>query len=33
VLYTDDMKLIRRSEEELTNEIQIVETISSDIKK
>jgi hypothetical protein len=28
----DDLKLIGRSEEELTNEIQIVKTLSSDIK-
>jgi hypothetical protein len=28
----DDLKLIWRSEEELTNEIQIVRTLSNDIK-
>jgi hypothetical protein len=28
----DDLKLIVRSEEELTNEIQIVKTLSNDIK-
>jgi hypothetical protein len=28
----DDLKLIGRNEEELTNEIQIVRTVSSDIK-
>jgi hypothetical protein len=32
LLYMDDLKLIRRSEEELTNEIQIVKTLSNDIK-
>jgi hypothetical protein len=28
----DDLKLIRRSEEELKNEIQIIKAISNDIK-
>jgi hypothetical protein len=28
----DDLKLIGRNEEELTNEIQIVRTLSNDIK-
>jgi hypothetical protein len=32
LLYMDDLKLIGRSEEELTNEIQIVKTLSNDIK-
>jgi hypothetical protein len=32
LLYTDDLKLIGGSEEELTNEIQIVGTLSNDIK-
>jgi hypothetical protein len=32
LLYMDGLKLIGRSEEELTNEIQIVKTISNDIK-
>jgi hypothetical protein len=32
LLYMDDLKLIGRSEEELTNEIQIVKTFSNDIK-
>jgi hypothetical protein len=32
LLYVDDLKLIGRSEEELTNEIQIVKTLSSDTK-
>jgi hypothetical protein len=32
LLYMDDLKLIGRSEEELTNEIQIVRTLSTDIK-
>jgi hypothetical protein len=31
-LYMDDLKLIGRNEEELTNEIQIVRTLSNDIK-
>jgi hypothetical protein len=31
-LYMDDLKLIGRSEEELTNAIQIVRTLSNDIK-
>jgi hypothetical protein len=32
LLYVDDLKLIGRSEEELTNVIQILKTLSSDIK-
>jgi hypothetical protein len=32
LLYIDDLKLIGRSEEYLTNEIQIVKTLSNDIK-
>jgi hypothetical protein len=32
LLYMDDLKLIRRSEEELRNEIKIVKTFSDDIK-
>jgi hypothetical protein len=32
LLYTDDLKLIGRSEEELRNEIKIVKTFSDDIK-
>jgi hypothetical protein len=32
LLYNDDLKLIGRSEEELTNKIQIVKTFSNDIK-
>jgi hypothetical protein len=32
LLYIDDLKLIERSEELLTNEIQIVKTLSNDIK-
>jgi hypothetical protein len=32
LLYMDDLKLIGRSEERLTNEIQIVKTLSNDIK-
>jgi hypothetical protein len=32
LLYMDDLKLIGRSEEELTNEIQIVKTLSNYIK-
>jgi hypothetical protein len=32
LLYTDDLKLIGRSEEELRNEIKIVNTFSDDIK-
>jgi hypothetical protein len=33
LLYTDDLKFIGRSEEELRNEIKIVKTFSEDIKK
>jgi hypothetical protein len=32
LLYMDDLKLIGKSEEELTDEIQIVKTLSTDIK-
>jgi hypothetical protein len=32
LLYMDDLKLIGRNEEELTNEIQMVSTLSNDIK-
>jgi hypothetical protein len=32
LLYMDDLKLIGRNEGELTNEIQIVRTLSNDIK-
>jgi hypothetical protein len=32
LLYTDDLKLIGKSEEELRNEIKIVKTFSDDIK-
>jgi hypothetical protein len=32
LLYTDDLKLIGRSEEELRSEIKIVKTFSDDIK-
>jgi hypothetical protein len=32
LLYMDDLKLIRRSEEELRNKIKIVETFREDIK-